>query len=768
VRTGVSADLGTTTSIVAILLLAGAIPAVGPADGHAGLATVRPTSVPALGTPTAGRAAVRPSTSPDYIGVGQDPYALAYDPENNTIFSANGRSGNVSVISGSTNSVVATLASDRAPLAGAYANDPNGMTYDPKNGNVYLVNEVTSNVSVINGLTYSPLASIHLGRQPEAICYDSTDEDLYVASANSLNVTVIAGSNNSILQNISLPAHVNSDLDGIACAPSIDTVYIVNGDGELFAISDLNNSITGSIWIGGETEGATFDPANGFVYVTDLSENEVHVVNGTRWAGNMSVSATPNGIAYDNRTGELFVAIGEVVAPCNIEVINTTTWAESYLPVGNTPDGVAIDTSNDTVYAADELGANVAVLPAETLNGTNFSVEPTPVPADREVEFSVDVVGGVPPIQFNYTGLPPGCAGADREPLQCVPSRPGEFVIGLAVSDAVGDWANFSTNLSVVALLNASVLTATPAQVGVGQSTTLSATVTGGLAPLEFAYAGLPEGCVSVDSASLQCVPTAPGSYHVSFWTNDSAGQSATSSTDLQVDPGWVYPIDFQEHGLTTGESWTVTLDNLSQSSGDTGIEFFEPNATAYTFHVAPLNGYVAEPSNGSLRVAGSGLIEDIRFEPTYGVPAPVVTSFAAAPASVDVGSNVVLSASIQGGTLPLSFAYTDLPGTCTTANSSTLNCTPSTVGSWRVMLRVTDALGRWATANTTLAVRPLPAKNGTSPLSTPNGSSTGFEFSGLSPVVVYSTIAGAVALLVLAGILLRRRSRAREPPGPR
>ncbi len=73
---------------------------------------------------------------------------------------ANGRGNTVSVISGQTNTVVATI---RVP------GDPDAVAVNPKTDTVYVADAVSNKVSVINGQTNTVVATIRVGRLPQAV-----------------------------------------------------------------------------------------------------------------------------------------------------------------------------------------------------------------------------------------------------------------------------------------------------------------------------------------------------------------------------------------------------------------------------------------------------------------------------------------------------------------------------------------------------------------------------------------------------------------------
>jgi hypothetical protein len=73
------------------------------------------------------------------------------------------------------------------------------------------------------------------------------------------------------------------------------------------------------------------------------------------------------------------------------------------------------------------------------------------------------------------------------------------------------------------------------------------------------------------------------------------------------------YTVTFSEMGLTTGASWTVTLNGVSHTSTTNSMTFSESNGT-YAFTVTAVVGYSAVPSTGTVVVNGAAAYQSITF----------------------------------------------------------------------------------------------------------------------------------------------------------
>jgi hypothetical protein len=73
------------------------------------------------------------------------------------------------------------------------------------------------------------------------------------------------------------------------------------------------------------------------------------------------------------------------------------------------------------------------------------------------------------------------------------------------------------------------------------------------------------------------------------------------------------YTVTFTESGLTSGMSWSVTLNGSTLSSMTTTVAFTEVNGS-YPYTIGTVSGYTATPSSGSVPVSGAAVNRAIAF----------------------------------------------------------------------------------------------------------------------------------------------------------
>jgi hypothetical protein len=107
---------------------------------------------------------------------------------------------------------------------------------------------------------------------------------------------------------------------------------------------------------------------------------------------------------------------------------------------------------------------------------------------------------------------------------------------------------------------------------------------------------------------------------------NVSGASQSVPITFSPLTPG-TYQVTFTESGLTSGTSWSVTLNGTATPSTTTTVVFSEKNGT-YAYSVAAVAGYTAAPTSGNVTVAGSAMSVTITFTKSsgFGGPAYAVT----------------------------------------------------------------------------------------------------------------------------------------------
>ena len=114
---------------------------------------------------------------------GSAPSALCCNPQNNKIYSAN-LGGDVTVIDGATNQVIATVT-----VVGDW---PQALGYNPQNNRVYCANY--GSVTVIDGATNQVLRTIGVREYAVALCHNPVQNRVYVVNCYGSCISVLRDS----------------------------------------------------------------------------------------------------------------------------------------------------------------------------------------------------------------------------------------------------------------------------------------------------------------------------------------------------------------------------------------------------------------------------------------------------------------------------------------------------------------------------------------------------------------------------------------------
>jgi hypothetical protein len=289
-----------------------------------------------------------------------------------------------------------------------------------------------------------------------------------------------------------------------------------------------------------------------------------------------------------------------------------------------------------------------------------------------------------------------------------------------------------------------------PAAIDLGQGTTYYATVTGGLPPFTYNYSAPPPGCsTGFPGPSFYCQPTRTGTFPLSLNVSDAIGETSGSATALVVNPPLVLTaLRSSGAAVDTGTNWTLAVNATEGTTpyhyAYSGLPGGCTGADRPVLVCAPTQG---GPFTVNVTVTDSANARASRSIALTVLPRVGISSFSVSEANVTYGGNVTFTVAPYGGSGSYSIRYTELPPGCTSANTTSLVCAPTEVGSYTVVCLVTDSLGQSAAANTTVRVAPVPV----------HPTATALPWS-------YLAIALAAVALVGAALVLARR---RSPPAP-
>ncbi len=536
------------------------------------------------------------------------------------------------------------------------------MIFDYKDNSVYISNSY--NITVLNLATMKMenITSINF-----TLFYSMAFDDSngYIYASNGVNLTVVNTADDKIVGNIKgststtlssvyydqnngqvysfgeRHVYVTSDMNtvgkfevGIAPTSIIgikDLTYTMNeGTMNISIEKGMNNE--GEIFVGAFPNSAKFDPSNGYVYVDNCYASNVWILNGSSGSiiKNINLTFKPQDILVDTYNGLIYV-IGKINGTEYLSEIRNMSL-EKTINLGLLSSSVvhmALGGIN-TIYITDQSYENVNQFSLSTDSFTNISLEGTPGSIVYDPYSSyIFVVNETNNDTYNLTVF------KDSKWYKNIPFNSIHDLLyvpenhDVYVSNNTGIY-RISQSLSV---------------------STVNGSISKNLYPLSYfsmaydsqnniLYAGTAgyfhnqdNGYVSsinITSNSLCGVVYDNGESVLNVLTFDnltgklfethiaSGGISIISgykpapySTGTQISKK--YEVKFIESGLSSGTSWSVTLNGTEQSSTNGTIIFLESNGS-YSYSVEDVSGYHISQSSGTVKVNGQNVTISVTF----------------------------------------------------------------------------------------------------------------------------------------------------------
>ena len=252
----------------------------------------------------------------------------------------------------------------------------------------------------------------------------------------------------------------------------------------------------------------------------------------------------------------------------------------------------------------------------------------------------------------------------------------------------------------------------------VGQSYSGTVTVANGTAPYTITVAGLPAG-LSSNNGVITGTPSAAGTFTLSISVTDSVGDVGSTQAKLTVAPApIVLSVSATLPAATVGVAYSGTV------AATNGTAPYTVTVSGLPAGLSSNNGVIS----GTPAAAGSYAINATVTDSvgdsgsTSGVltvkPAPVKLAVASAFPGATVGQAYSGSVAVANGTGPYTIAVSGLPSGLSN-NNGVISGTPSTAGTYALIVSVSDSAGNTGSSTASLVVAAAPVT--TPPATTPS-----------------------------------------------
>lgn len=679
------------------------------------------------------------------VGVGPDAIAPSTAPGSGLYYVVNEVSSSVSVVSWVTNEVVGVLGLPALTM-------PDGLALGPGGSTLYVTEAAAGVVSVLSLPSGALVQTIPVGEAPAGAAFDPLNGLLYVANHGAATVSVISPRNDSVVATI--PAGFNP-VD-VAVSLSNGNVYVSNeASANVTVIDDQNNTVLTSVPVGAGPLGVAYSPSDDAVYVADNGSDAVSIINTTTNAVGSPVPVGTTPVAVAPGPGAVYSVNS---AAYNLSEIRTSSHTVvNTLEIAASPRGMAYDPTNGQLYIP--LGGNDSVAVVNT--ATNHLV--TLIRTGLEPSLAAyDPLNGMVYVDNHMSDTVSVIDPASNTVTTTIPV--GEGPTSMALDPSTGNLYIGGGHIYVVEVLNTT-------------TNTITNTIPVGNTPYGLIYAPVDGGRVYVTnyrSNNLSIIDPATesviGNYPVgtgpTLMAYDSANQllyissfgtnqiiPLNTSTDIFASP---IGVGMQPMGILSG--------------GPGGLLYVTNYGSGNLTAISPATGRtVGSTLVGSEPIASALLPNGQTYVTDAGASSVSILSnntflglaINASATSVSPDGSVTLTAvpTCVAATCPSSVAYSWAPASVP-GGGWFLNATTGPV----VTLYVGNSSG---TINISVLASLGLAVFSSHVLVTVSGSSSSSGSSGLQGVALYALIAGVVIAVaaVVASLWYVRAHRAGPPP---
>ena len=282
------------------------------------------------------------------VSVGLTPFAAAVDSATNKVYVANEGSNSVSVIDGASNTVAFSV-----PVGVS----PQGVAVDSKTDMIYVTNNSSNSVSVINGANEKVVASINVGLAPGPIAVNPQTNLIYVGNETGNSVSVIDGSSDSVIDTIGVPGPCYLAIDSTR-----NVLYALSGQENFVAVINAATDITTSdisIYYT-NVHAVAVDPLTNQLYVSYQNAVAVFDLSNESLRATLPVLAIPFSLTLDPTTNSVLVDNYWNNSFQAIDVETNTLSAPT--SVGPAPLAIATNATTGNVYVTNTGNNTVSVL----------------------------------------------------------------------------------------------------------------------------------------------------------------------------------------------------------------------------------------------------------------------------------------------------------------------------------------------------------------------------------------------------------------------
>src|SRR5213082_1207341 len=249
---------------------------------------------------------------------------------------------------------------------------------------VFVSNEHSGDVTVIDGATDEVVATFRVGKRPRGIHAAPDGKRLFVTLSGSPRMAPGIDENRAPADKTAEglgvidPAarklidrwHVGSDPEQFAISNDGKFAFIANEDDASASIIDLGSGQSrGRMKVSEEPEGVGVNPASGEVYVTCEQKGEVFAIDPEqqRVIATMQTGGRPRSVAFSSDGTRAYVACENGGYVAVIDAPSHKLFSKIQLPTGSLPMGTVVSRDGKELYVSTGRGNAIAIIDTQKL-----------------------------------------------------------------------------------------------------------------------------------------------------------------------------------------------------------------------------------------------------------------------------------------------------------------------------------------------------------------------------------------------------------------
>lgn len=223
--------------------------------------------------------------------------------------------------------------------------------------------------------------TLGVGRGPVALAFDSIQARLYVANQNSNSVSVVDAARNQVIATIPVGEHPND----IVVNPLVQKAYVCcspvsGGNGSVYIINTANNTVIDSPPVGQSPVRMVWDRTDNLIFVLNRLDPSLSVIdcNSNQVIDQRRLIQVPEDILWNPVSNKIYVTSGYYMQPGRVFIINAAT-RESLAVVASGQDGyrLAFNPVQNRVYSGNRGNRSVTIIDGQTNSAIRTTFAPS-------------------------------------------------------------------------------------------------------------------------------------------------------------------------------------------------------------------------------------------------------------------------------------------------------------------------------------------------------------------------------------------------------